>query len=176
MFSCFGFINHDLNSQPWRLAQGISIDIFGHDYRQLCGADQIRYRPNNLWLLYQPEVDQVVSLIDRTNDGEYNLNPKNLTWDNTWRINYGDVPELKEITIQKANALWGPPISSNSEYSTYALATCPPIWYTYVKTVPKADFFVEAKFQNGYLKEYKLRHTYRFSIINTNWKKVDQKP
>ena len=154
--------------------KGISIDVNGEDYRLLLLSGQMRYKPRNFWLLYQPEIDRAVSLVDKTKDGKYLLNPAHVSYNDSWKINYGDIPELNKLTKDKLNALWGHPINTKSNVSTYALSTRPPVWYTFVKVTPKADYFIDAKFKNGYLKAYRLRYVDQFDKLIHDWTNVNQ--
>lgn len=175
-FVACGLVESSFSSLIWHyFHKGITISVGGEDYRELLLSGQMPYQSRGFLLLYQPEIDRAVSLVDIKSDGGVVLNPSQVSFDSSWKINYGDVPALDQLTTDKLNALWGRPIAIYADASRYALSTCPPVWYTFVKSVPPANFYIDAKFENDHLKSYRFRYSGGDSKLNTKWRNIDEK-
>ncbi len=68
-------------------------------------------------------------------------------------IDYGPIPEIKEITANEAETLWGPHVSDSDGITTYQLA----LGYS-SKAVTKNPYFIDVQFDGERLKKYRIRN------------------
>lgn len=103
----------------------------------------------NLRTLYRLDSKNCVAVVRFDTSGA-ELNPEFINKELS--LDYGSIPDLKNINKEQISKLWGAMLSSKNEYKTYQFVARPPFCKN-----KRSKYFIDVTFNEDRIKKYRVR-------------------